>query len=269
MLPRPAATILVLCDAVASFKVLMMRRHSKARFMPHAYVFPGGGAEEQDHAMASALPSGLPLKSWRLTALRELAEETGITLDGDLGGSPGKQANPAAASKIVPFAHWITPKQEKYRYDTWFFVAAAQPSTLDVPFAMDPAEVTDLKWVNPQDAIALHLDPDQEFFLPPPTYLIMHGLSRFKTSAEVVRDVVARGYNEANCAEVVPVVEPTLEFREEGPVKMLRAMHLEEGWTHLPKGHYHYPMVTSQGSFMSDVFVGGAIAGLSGPPSRL
>jgi 8-oxo-dGTP pyrophosphatase MutT (NUDIX family) len=124
MLPRPAATIVVLCDDTASsFKVLMIRRHSKARHMPHAYVFPGGVAEEKDRsaADAAALPVDLPLRSLRVTALRELAEETGIILDGELHACAGKQANLAAAAKILPFAHWITPKQEKYRYDTLFF----------------------------------------------------------------------------------------------------------------------------------------------------
>jgi 8-oxo-dGTP pyrophosphatase MutT (NUDIX family) len=268
MLPRPASTILVLCDAAASFKVLMMQRHSKARFMPHAYVFPGGGAEDVDHATAHAVAKGLPLASWRMTALRELAEETGLVLDGELNGSSGKAANPLAASKIVPFAHWVTPKQEKYRYDTWFFVAAAQASAMAVPFAMDPAEVTDLKWVSPQDALKLHLDPEQAFFLPPPTYLIMHGLCRFKSTAEVIANVVGMGYNCADCETKVPVVEPTLVFQEGlGPAKVLRTMHMQPGWTHLPAGHYQYPMVTKQETFLADVLVGDAA--VSASPSKL
>ena len=268
MLPRPAATILVLCDVASSFKVLMMKRHSKARFMPHAYVFPGGGAEATDAPMAeAALGTQLPLRSWRVTALRELAEETGIVLDASLGGSAGKAVDVAAATQIVPFAHWITPKQEKFRYDTWFFAAAAKPSVLDIPFTMDPAEVVDVKWVTPKDAIALHLDPNQEFFLPPPTYLIMHGLTRFSTSSQVINDLELKGYAGQDAETVVPAVEPTLEFEgDEATGKRLKRMHLQEGWTHLAKGRYQYPMVTKAGTALADVVVGGAA---DGAPSKL
>lgn len=32
----------------SDFKVLMVRRHDKARFMPNKYVFPGGSVEQSD-----------------------------------------------------------------------------------------------------------------------------------------------------------------------------------------------------------------------------
>ncbi len=117
----------------------------------------------------------------------------------------------------------------------------------------------------PQEAIALHLDPGREFFLPPPTYLIMHGLARFQSSAEVIRDVVTKRYDEGK----LPTVDPPCKYEEDGPVVVLR-MYLEEGWTHLRKGHYQFPTLTEKGrgSYITNVYVG-AVAGDSTNPSKL
>jgi 8-oxo-dGTP pyrophosphatase MutT (NUDIX family) len=59
------------------------------------YAFPGGAAEPEDADPAA-------------TAVREVCEETGVSLD---------------AGALVPWGRWITPEFEPRRYDTYFFLA--------------------------------------------------------------------------------------------------------------------------------------------------
>ena len=56
-----------------------------------------------------------------------------------------------ATDKLVYFAHWITPEESPYRYDTRFF-AAPMPE-IQTPVA-DTHEVIDMRWLSPKHAIA-------------------------------------------------------------------------------------------------------------------
>lgn len=108
--PRPAATIVLMRDAVGGMEVLLMRRNRSAGFVPGAYVFPGGRVDGTD-----ALPAALrklddlttdsaaerlglrnadpPAIAYYLAALREAFEETGILVGLRSDGS----APPSAA----------------------------------------------------------------------------------------------------------------------------------------------------------------------------
>src|SRR5579875_3877934 len=99
--PRPASTVILLRGRSSALEVLLVRRTPQARFMGGAWVFPGGAVSREE---------GSGLAAHRAAAVRELAEEAGITLD------------PVA---LVPFARWITPAQVKIRFDTWFYLAPA------------------------------------------------------------------------------------------------------------------------------------------------
>ncbi len=55
-----------------------------------------------------------------------------------------------ATDRIVYFAHWITPEESPYRYDTRFF-AAPMPEG-QTPVA-DTREVIDMRWLSPRGAI--------------------------------------------------------------------------------------------------------------------
>jgi 8-oxo-dGTP pyrophosphatase MutT (NUDIX family) len=55
-----------------------------------------------------------------------------------------------ATDRLVYFAHWITPEESPYRYDTRFF-AAPMPEG-QTPVA-DPREVIDMRWLSPRGAI--------------------------------------------------------------------------------------------------------------------
>src|SRR5215211_3268387 len=95
--PREAASVILLRPGAAAPEVLLGRRNPGARFMPGAWVFPGGAADDRDGGL-------------RTTALRELAEEAGIEL-------PGPDA-------LLPWSRWITPRHLPIRFDTHFFVAS-------------------------------------------------------------------------------------------------------------------------------------------------
>ena len=96
--PRDAATVMLLRDAPRGDKgveVLMVRRHAKSRFVPDAYVYPGGRIEDADYspdiekrcvgldyaAAKRRIPDMSPpeksLGAW-VAGIRETFEEVGI-----------------------------------------------------------------------------------------------------------------------------------------------------------------------------------------------
>jgi 8-oxo-dGTP pyrophosphatase MutT (NUDIX family) len=125
--PRPAATVILLRGGSDQLEVLLVRRNPQARFMGGAWVFPGGAVDRQEGEGEASL---------RAAAIRELAEEAGITI-----------ARPDA---LVPFARWITPAEVKIRFDTWFFLAPAPP---DVQPTVDGGEIVDARWYQPGSAL--------------------------------------------------------------------------------------------------------------------
>jgi 8-oxo-dGTP pyrophosphatase MutT (NUDIX family) len=97
VVPRPAATTLVVRDGPEGLEVLMVRRSPNASFMPGAYVFPGGAVDEADGAVAAAgaldeaiahveqrigavTGVGLQACAFAVAALRECFEECGLWL---------------------------------------------------------------------------------------------------------------------------------------------------------------------------------------------
>jgi 8-oxo-dGTP pyrophosphatase MutT (NUDIX family) len=199
--PRPASTILLLRDGIASeIEVFMMVRHYEIDFNSGALVFPGGSVDKGDQDIIAspelyAGGEGLDTASlsFRIAAIRETFEESGILL-GRLRGSKAlvdaKRASAIEAAhrtalcegkttflkvltdngvllaldELVPYAHWITPEGLPKRFDTWFFLAAAPPEQVG---AHDGKESTDSIWVSPREA--LEGGQSGRFKLPFPT----------------------------------------------------------------------------------------------------
>jgi len=74
------------------FDVYLTRRHAKSRFMPDAFVFPGGAVDPSDRddagaALAASDSPDLAALTLRFAAIRELFEEAGILLVTDAVGS--------------------------------------------------------------------------------------------------------------------------------------------------------------------------------------
>ncbi|KAG5506408.1 hypothetical protein JKF63_05911 [Porcisia hertigi] len=189
----------------------------------------------ESSAQLSAEEAEVEAWACRVAALRELTEEAACVLrkDGRICSEAlwlkwGKSHNHvcagdvstdsvpliydlAAASRLRPVARWVSPRQLKYRYDTYFFsalvnsavvsteaseaapsphaerasssgaedasVAARVVPPQELPLMEQASEVSELIWVSPIDALRRHEDPSDSFSLAPPTYLILHGLS--------------------------------------------------------------------------------------------
>jgi glyoxylase-like metal-dependent hydrolase (beta-lactamase superfamily II)/8-oxo-dGTP pyrophosphatase MutT (NUDIX family) len=117
MVPRPAATLILVRDANSDMEVFMIRRTQSAAFMGGAHVFPGGGVDAADAAAElAAYCEGLDdIEASRLlgveqgglaywaAAMRECFEEAGLLLAHDSGGEYADLNQPQRAQV---FAQW-------------------------------------------------------------------------------------------------------------------------------------------------------------------
>lgn len=167
--PQDAATVILLREEAGALEVLLLRRPYTQKFMGGAWVFPGGKVDPRDGEGASAL---------RRAAVRELAEEAGVTL---------------APEDLVLWARWITPPQEPVRFDARFYVGLL-PSGAEV--RPDPREVVDSVWLAPAGAVVRAASG--ELRVMPPTLRNLELLSAHARFSDVVRA--------AATGEPVPVV---------------------------------------------------------------
>ena len=173
VVPRLAATVIVMRGGTETLEVLLAKRTPAARFMGGAWVFPGGAVAVQDGDGEPGL---------RTAAVREVAEEVGIAF--------------TAETELVPFSNWITPEQVSIRFDTWFFLAAAPHG---VEPEVDGAEIVEARWLEPR--LALTAAERDELLLVFPTIKHLERLARFASMEELLR--YARG-------RIVEPVQPRL-----------------------------------------------------------
>jgi len=176
--PRQAATVIVLRGGSERLEVLLVQRTPKAKFMGGAWVFPGGAVDAHE---------GEGDVAHRAAAIREVSEETGITLP-----------DPAA---LVPFARWITPPEVSIRFDTYFFLAVAPDGAECV---IDGSEIVDARWFEP--ARALEGSEAGEILMVFPTIKNLERVAEFDT-ADALLEWAAKH-------EVKPV-EPRVEGQGE------------------------------------------------------
>lgn len=174
--PRPAATVVLIRDAGGGLEVLLLRRNRSAGFVPGAYVFPGGrvdATDGEDAILARVMGAGEePEAAYWVAAAREMFEETGVLLvAGHAAVDAGELERWRDAlmrdeatlidvldaagvgldlSRMVYFAHWITPVVEPRRYDTRFFIAALPDGALA---RADAREMSDATWLSPAAAL--------------------------------------------------------------------------------------------------------------------
>jgi len=113
VVPRPAATVMLLRDGDGGPEVLLLRRASSTPFVPGAHVFPGGAVDpgdiahddEHDDVVAgrSARDASRLLgverggRAFFLTAVRECVEEAGVVLAVDDADRPIDEGHPLLA----------------------------------------------------------------------------------------------------------------------------------------------------------------------------
>jgi 8-oxo-dGTP pyrophosphatase MutT (NUDIX family) len=161
----PAASVIVLRDAVPGFEVLMIRRPHSASFVPNAWVFPGGVVEQLDREIARERGDGSLLGRMRVAGARELFEETGIWLGAPLEAADAKRRrvlagnlgfrqlldeSPVNFEKLVWTSHWITPVGVPKRFDTYFFLTKVGAEAVAT---VEHVEAVEAVWITPDAAI--------------------------------------------------------------------------------------------------------------------
>lgn len=236
--PRDAATVLLLREAPKRFEIFMVKRHGKSGFMAGAHVFPGGTLDPADlepdmlahmegrspEEAARRLGGEEPRRALALhiAALRETFEEAGVLLaDGvdrvdlprmrrrlhageSFGALLGELDLRLRADRLIPWGRWVTPAQEKRRYDARFFLAQVPASQ---HAEHDRIEVTEGTWMTPERA--LEDFGDGKIQLPPPTLRTLEQLTQVSSLAAAL----ARG--ESHTPQ--PVV-PHLDISPSGTV---------------------------------------------------
>jgi 8-oxo-dGTP pyrophosphatase MutT (NUDIX family) len=164
----------------AGIAVYLTRRNARSRFMPGAFVFPGGAVDEADrdyaHAAKIAPPAAGAAPELAVAALRELFEEAGILLARDARGAPialhpsdltalrvelarggafasllERHAFALDVAALAYYSNWITPVTESIRFDAHFFIARAPEGQTA---AADANEVHDGTWLKAAAALA-------------------------------------------------------------------------------------------------------------------
>jgi 8-oxo-dGTP pyrophosphatase MutT (NUDIX family) len=221
VVPKRAATVMLLRDTDSTPAVHMLRRRASMAFAGGAYAYPGGGVDprDDDHQIRWAGPT----RAWwadRLgvdetgaqaivcAAVRETYEEAGVllagltpgTVVGDTTGDDWERDRQALVDRDLSFAdfldrrglvlrsdllgawaRWITPEFEPRRYDTWFFVAAL-PEGQRTRNASTEADRT--VWIRPPEAAAGYDKGD--LMMMPPTIATLRALQPYDTAASAL-----------------------------------------------------------------------------------
>lgn len=185
--PRDAATLILKRERAGRAEVLMGQRAGRHKFMPGAYVFPGGKVDGldahvrpasrlSDDAMRHLTRAASPLRAGAIgkTAIRETYEETGLLLaaPGDLGdlGAPGDAtwAEVKAMGLAPDLQHLaylgraITPPGSPIRFHARFLLADAEHMRGELGGS---GELLNLHWVGIDDALRLPIADVTEFML--------------------------------------------------------------------------------------------------------
>ena len=200
--PRPSASILLLSP---TNQILLLHRVHTSSAFPSAHVFPGGNLSTFHDGEVP--PPGDPTRhedsrAYRLAAIRETFEESGILLarDARVAGSsppllnlPAEERNAARKTVhgnetrfiewvegaggvvdvdgLVPFTRWITPEATPRRFTTQMYLYMLPVST--------PSTRPDRK---PAIAIAAAAESDpqkEEALIPTPDGGVEHTTARF------------------------------------------------------------------------------------------
>jgi glyoxylase-like metal-dependent hydrolase (beta-lactamase superfamily II)/8-oxo-dGTP pyrophosphatase MutT (NUDIX family) len=204
VVPRPAATVVLVRPGVGGLEVLLTHRPATMAFAPDMQVFPGGRVDAADADSALAGRSVLSADSAaervggdlepvtalaaHIAAIREAFEEVGVLLAdhspaADLVAARSRLlAEPASFPAIaealdlrlrtdllIPLSRWVTPPSMPRRFDARFF-AAAFPEDADVTLVGD--EVVAQAWHRPLDALESMAHGGLGMWLPTSTTLM-------------------------------------------------------------------------------------------------
>jgi 8-oxo-dGTP pyrophosphatase MutT (NUDIX family) len=221
LVPRPAATVMLIRDDPDGIAVFLMRRHARMEFAAGTMVFPGGGVDDRDRN-ADIAWAGPPPQWWAqrfgvepdlaealvCAAARETFEESGVLFAGPAGDPDGivgdasvygdarraladgtlsfadflRRENLELRSDLLrPWANWVTPEAERTRRYDTYFFVGALPEGQRADG--QNTESDRAGWTTPQAAV-------DDFaagrcFLLPPTWTQLDSLAG-RTVADVL-----------------------------------------------------------------------------------
>ncbi|MBF2755114.1 MAG: NUDIX hydrolase [Gammaproteobacteria bacterium AqS3] len=195
------------------------------------------GLTDAEASARLGIPSG-GLAYW-IACIRECFEEAGLLLGLDssgamlnLEGDEAQQRFGALRAKLnageISFAeicrseditlatdrlaycsHWITPEQERRRFDTRFFIAAAPATQRAVH---DGGETVSSRWIDAASALAALAE--QRMNMIPPTFMNLRTLVDFADSE------AALGHFRSLPEGAIPPITPSIFKDEDGSLKL-------------------------------------------------
>lgn len=186
--PKNASSLILVKYTDQEIKILLGRRSSKARFMPGAWVFPGGvldrndfksqNSSKLDKKIISRLAVANKSKTadaLAITAIRETAEETGLMLGKNTGTAVNNNfknyngLNSLYSAGLEPYieklyylGRAITPTFSPIRFHARFFVADAKYLCGKI---RTTNELTKIEWIPIKNATDLPMADVTEFMV--------------------------------------------------------------------------------------------------------
>jgi glyoxylase-like metal-dependent hydrolase (beta-lactamase superfamily II)/8-oxo-dGTP pyrophosphatase MutT (NUDIX family) len=204
VVPRPAATVVLLRSGRDGLEALLTQRPSSMAFAPDMYVFPGGRVESADaddslvaravrspaeaaDALGGDLAPDVALAAHH-AAIRELFEEAGVLLAETSASEAelavGRSALLAGTTTLaelantcdlrirtdllVPLSRWVTPPMLLRRFDTRFFAALLRDG---VEPSFEGGEIVAHAWLRPAEALDAMARGEISMWLPTSTTL--------------------------------------------------------------------------------------------------
>ncbi|MGK5520394.1 NUDIX hydrolase [Micromonospora sp. URMC 107] len=247
VVPRVAATVLLLRPAGDDFEVYLIRRVAAMAF-GGMYAFPGGGVDPSDSQAhldwAGPTPAGWgerlgltpeAAQAVVCAAAREVFEEAGVllagpdaqTVVGDVSGDDWEADRVALEQRrggfadmlarrgltlrsdlLLPWSRWITPEFEPRRFDTYFFVALLPEGQRTRDVS---GEADHTLWVRPADALARA--EAGELTMLPPTLVSLAQVAAGGDLAGVARAAATR--------DAATPVTPRLDAPDDGEARFV------------------------------------------------
>ncbi|MFK8050223.1 MAG: NUDIX domain-containing protein [Halioglobus sp.] len=165
----PAATVVLLRDGDSGLEALLVQRSKAVKHMGGMWVFPGGKVDEADYQGArEAYSAALN------AAIRETSEEVGLVIQSD---------------QLVYQSHWTTPEGAKKRFATWFFLAILEDGQ---SVTVDGGEISNHRWVSPEQALWECSDDACDLRLMPPTYVSLCDIAQYEDCNQARMGIGAR-----------------------------------------------------------------------------
>lgn len=227
VVPRPAATLMLLRDGTRGMEVLLLQRNASTPFVPGAHVFPGGAVDDAD-ADHDDVVEGLDAReadrllgvegggrAFWLTAVRECIEEAGVVLARDVDGRLVQDDHPVFARlDRTRFAletgtrsladlyrrHGLRAPLDQLAYVSRWITPEPSPRRYDARFfaaampegqhaGADGWEAVDAGWWRPTDALSDWQAGRIE--LIEPTVVSLQLLEQFDTAAAAMESLHA------------------------------------------------------------------------------